>query len=371
MGQGTLSFGIKVPIPILKLLTGVQKMNIKSLLIGSAALAVVSTGAQAADAIVVADPEPMEYVRICDVYGAGFFYIPGTETCLRIGGYYRYEIFYGLDVAGAITKRARFAPNFDVRSDTGIGTLRGYAELEIDWDWGTRAGIAAGAPAAVTGYGVDLALPWAHIDIIRPNGGTWRFGRAHSPYARFLGYGGPTINGGNYGFSNFSEVSYTFSGSNGFQFIGALLSNNSVATMVPSVNLGINFVRGWGNIGMIAGYDSVTGGIGAKAVTNFRFGNSGVSGELHVFYSSGAGTFAITNPAGAVSTLSVLAGLSAKFSPKATGNLTAQWFSVGGFLVEANVAFAPAPNFLVIPEIRYDTTNGIRGLIRLNRAFGS
>ncbi|HWK12807.1 MAG TPA: porin, partial [Rhizobiaceae bacterium] len=42
-------------------------MNIKSLLIGSASAAVLSTSALAADAIVYADPEPMEYVRICDV----------------------------------------------------------------------------------------------------------------------------------------------------------------------------------------------------------------------------------------------------------------------------------------------------------------
>ncbi len=34
----------------------------------------------------------MEYVRICDVYGAGFYYIPGTETCLKIGGLVRYQI---------------------------------------------------------------------------------------------------------------------------------------------------------------------------------------------------------------------------------------------------------------------------------------
>ena len=25
----------------------------------------------------------MEYVRVCDTYGTGFYYIPGTETCLR------------------------------------------------------------------------------------------------------------------------------------------------------------------------------------------------------------------------------------------------------------------------------------------------
>lgn len=69
-------------------------MNIKSLLLGSAALAAV-TGARAADAVTVAEPEPAEYVKICDVYGAGYFYIPGTETCLRIGGYVRWDASAG------------------------------------------------------------------------------------------------------------------------------------------------------------------------------------------------------------------------------------------------------------------------------------
>ena len=70
-------------------------MNIKSLLLGSAAALVAVTGARAADAVVVAEPEPVEYVRVCDVYGAGFYYIPGTETCLKVGGYIRYDIGVG------------------------------------------------------------------------------------------------------------------------------------------------------------------------------------------------------------------------------------------------------------------------------------
>ena len=63
-------------------------MNIKSLLLGSAAAMVAVSGAQAADAIVV-EPEPVEYVRVCDAYGSGFFYIPGTETCIRFSGFIR------------------------------------------------------------------------------------------------------------------------------------------------------------------------------------------------------------------------------------------------------------------------------------------
>ncbi|HCH71841.1 MAG TPA: porin, partial [Ochrobactrum sp.] len=61
-------------------------MKIKSLLFGSTAALVATTGAYAADAIVTPEPESVGYVRVCDAYGAGYFYIPGTETCLRISG---------------------------------------------------------------------------------------------------------------------------------------------------------------------------------------------------------------------------------------------------------------------------------------------
>jgi len=63
-------------------------MNIKSLLLGSAAAMVAVSSAQAADAVVV-EAEPVEYVRVCDAYGSGFFFIPGTETCIRFGGFVR------------------------------------------------------------------------------------------------------------------------------------------------------------------------------------------------------------------------------------------------------------------------------------------
>ena len=39
-------------------------MNIKSLLLGSAAALVAVTCSRAADAVVIAEPEPMEYVRV-------------------------------------------------------------------------------------------------------------------------------------------------------------------------------------------------------------------------------------------------------------------------------------------------------------------
>ena len=66
-------------------------MKLKSLLFGSAAVFAAGTGAQAADLPVA---EPVEYVRICDAFGAGFYYIPGTDTCLKIGGRVRIESHY-------------------------------------------------------------------------------------------------------------------------------------------------------------------------------------------------------------------------------------------------------------------------------------
>ena len=65
----------------------------KQLLLGSAAVLTAAAGAQAAD-LRSRKAAPVEYVRICDAYGAGFFYIPGTDTCLRIGGYVRAEYDY-------------------------------------------------------------------------------------------------------------------------------------------------------------------------------------------------------------------------------------------------------------------------------------
>ena len=55
----------------------------KSLLLGSAAAFVATAGAQAAD-LPMRKAAPVEYVKVCDAYGAGFFYIPGTDTCIKV-----------------------------------------------------------------------------------------------------------------------------------------------------------------------------------------------------------------------------------------------------------------------------------------------
>ncbi len=106
--------------------------TVKSLLLGAAAGFVALTGAQAAD--LPGKAAPAEYVRICDTYGAGFFFIPGTDTCLRIGGYVRMDAYFNQTFTPANTAystRTRLLLNFDARSNTEYGLLRAYGEFLI------------------------------------------------------------------------------------------------------------------------------------------------------------------------------------------------------------------------------------------------
>src|SRR5262245_19739643 len=86
--------------------------KMKGLLLGATAGLLTVASAQAADLPIKA--KPVEYVKVCSLYGAGFFYIPGTDTCLKIGGYNRSDHIYGassqagyyLSAVGGIGSRA-------------------------------------------------------------------------------------------------------------------------------------------------------------------------------------------------------------------------------------------------------------------------
>src|SRR3954453_18367985 len=118
---------------------------VKSLLLGSAAGLGAVVGAQAADLPVKA--KPVEYVKICSLYGDGFYYIPGTDTCIRVGGYVRADyfwngqgssadqpIFTGANASFDRTTshwdtRMRANVQLDTRTQTAYGTLRTFTSL--------------------------------------------------------------------------------------------------------------------------------------------------------------------------------------------------------------------------------------------------
>ena len=122
---------------------------VKGLLLGAAGL-VAAGGAQAADMPVKA--KPVQYVKICSLYGDGFYYIPGTDTCLKMGGYLRTQAEYNTgsgaiasgnggtmsaqarfarDVTNDVNYRTRAVISWDVRQQTEYGVLRTFIRTGI------------------------------------------------------------------------------------------------------------------------------------------------------------------------------------------------------------------------------------------------
>src|SRR6202030_177964 len=132
-------------------LGGLTNMKtIKGLILGSAAGLLAAGGAQAADLPVKA--KAVEYVRICSLYGAGFFYIPGTDTCIKLGGYLRVDTTFNGSVydqpawSGDLgqgnryrdyyASRSRMAITVDTRTATEYGVVRTFGQG--DFQCGTQ-----------------------------------------------------------------------------------------------------------------------------------------------------------------------------------------------------------------------------------------
>jgi hypothetical protein len=119
---------------------------VKSLLLGSAAGFAAVAGAQAAD-LPVRKAEAVEYVRVCSTYGAGFFYVPGTDSCLRVSGRVRAEVGYlepFTRADNAIAFRTRGRINVDHRTATAYGLLRTYIRYELERNTGGLFGTSTG-----------------------------------------------------------------------------------------------------------------------------------------------------------------------------------------------------------------------------------
>ena len=126
-------------------------------LLGSAAVIMAVAGAQAAD-LPSKKAAPATYVKICDAYGAGFFFIPGTDTCVKLGGYTRFEAQYTptkdilkpttAGVAPTIGQYAKTEDNFgteyrgrldvDARTSTSMGVARSFISLRGTGTTGLR-----------------------------------------------------------------------------------------------------------------------------------------------------------------------------------------------------------------------------------------
>jgi hypothetical protein len=153
-------------------------------LLGAAAGLAFVPAAQAADLPVKA--KPVEYVKVCSAYGAGFYYIPGTDICLRVGGYvYAEYSVKGNDLTPNIYSegaeridadynytgmRTSARAILDARQNTAYGTLRAYLVVGI-----TKSNSSSNAG------GLDAAF-------IQFAGFTWGFTDSFFSFAK-AGYG--------------------------------------------------------------------------------------------------------------------------------------------------------------------------------------
>ena len=382
-------------------------MNLKSLLLGSAAALVVISDARAADAVVVAEPEAAEYVRICDVYGAGYFYIPGTETCLRIGGYVRYDIAAGdagsFDGANHVPdrmgngtnsaweKNARFTLKTWTGQHTELGTLKTYTEGRINF--GNNGGDYAtgGTNWQARDKGLTLNFAWIQL-------GGLRAGKDESAFDTFIGYAGSVINDTliPYGGLGTNVVQYYFEAGNGFSAVISLEQGSGVVgtidSYVPHVVGGVKFARGWGAITGVVAYDSNYEEVAGKVrldvapmqnLSLFIMAGYGTDDNLlddlnntidangRGFYKQWGGNWAIWG------------GGTYKINQKTSFNVQISYDHDKNFAVVTNIAHEIVPGFKVTGEIDYlevgskDTYNwtdatdksNIGGIVRFQRSF--
>ncbi|MER9168341.1 porin [Mesorhizobium australicum] len=393
-------------------------MNIKSLLLGSAAALIAVSGARAADAVVVAEPEPAEYVKICDVYGAGYFYIPGTETCLRIGGYIRYDIGVG-DVGsfdGATSadhedggsndtfyKHARFSLKTWTGQETELGTLKTYTETRFNFQNNNRdAGAlvdpdgtgplpAVGALNPADNGTVSLNFAWIQL-------GGLRVGKDESAFDTFIGYAGNVIQDTlvPYGGFDTNVVQYYFDAGNGFSAVISLeegSGSDTIDSYVPHVVGGVKWTQGWGAVTGVIAYDSNYEEVSGKVrldvnatdqISLFIMGGYGSDDNLtdttwafpaggRGFYKPWSGNWAVWG------------GGTYKFNEKTSFNLQASYDEGKNIGIAANVAYDIVPGFTITAEVDYShlgddsvsnwtgisagDDDAIGGMLRFQRSF--
>jgi hypothetical protein len=353
-------------------------MKLKSLLIGSAAALVAVSGARAADAI-IAEPEPVEYVRVCDAFGAGYFYIPGGETCLKFSGFVRYQI--GFD-----SRKVATDPNskswqhtastelvVSAKSSTDLGDLEGLLRFNA-----SRSGFDTPAKANELTAG-NFVLERAYIDLAGLNIGlnVDYFDRDGVPGENDQ-LGGTLVN----------QISYNFA-ANGVTAGLMLIDDGDATDYVPDVQARATFAAGPATIAVIAAYDNDnndgaalgTGEFAVKGVVNADVAE-GTKIGLAAIYASGANAYwdaAEWTVAGSVQqklsdTLSLSVGaqywndtnLAVAGSPDQWSlGANLDWTPVKGFLVRANVRYTdPSGNALAANNASFTT-----GYLRFQRSF--
>ncbi|MBH5387904.1 porin [Bradyrhizobium diversitatis] len=215
---------------------------VKSLLLGTAAGLIAVGGAQAADLPVKA--KAVEYVKICSLYGAGFYYIPGSDTCIKLGGYLRAEVAlnaggnYSAQYNGVFaannrltnyySMRAREDLNIDTRTATEYGVVRTYFDAVFTWTTGSYVGTGSGTGA--TAYSATTA----GTSNLNPTDGGISGGSLGVYYA-FIQFAGFTLGKS---VSQFDAPWINYPGNNFDQLVGGSGTTNGVPQITYTADFG-------------------------------------------------------------------------------------------------------------------------------------
>lgn len=354
-------------------------MNIKALLAGSVAAFASASASHAADAVVAAEPESMEYVRVCDAFGTGFFYIPGSETCLKIGGYTRFEIgigddpYTGEDIGWSTFARGSLM--FDARNDTEIGTVRSVIDLRFQSN-------------------DDNYVNGAYIEAAG-----FRAGHADSRFDTWLNSAGDIINDDviDYTGDRTDQLSYVYDAGNGFSALIGLergAGSYTVDTVPTETTVyydqgdwpmpiaGAKYEQDWGGIAAVGGYDTFADSFAGKVRLDVVF-NDVFSAWVMGGYQSdwdnhkGPQDTRRLNYFGAWNgDWAAWGGFAAKVTEKATINAQAAYEEDGTFASALNVVYMVTDGLMLMPELDYTDFGGERGdgnalgaTIRLQRSF--
>lgn len=211
---------------------------VKSLVLGSAAGLVAMSGAQAADLPVKA--KAVEYVRICSLYGAGFYYIPGTDTCIKLGGYLRVDTtFNASGTQGApawsgdsgagdryrnyFITRSRMALTVDTRTATEYGVVRTFGQGDFTFDMQAGSGQNPNSLATNLGNNGNLLYSagggYVGVEYVFIQFAGFTFGKSSSAYATpWNGYPGNNTSyllGGHDTVTGVNNIQYTAQFGNG------------------------------------------------------------------------------------------------------------------------------------------------------------
>jgi hypothetical protein len=210
----------------------------KNFILGSAAGLLAIGGAQAADLPVKA--KAVEYVRICSLYGAGFFYIPGTDTCIKLGGYLRVDTTFNGGIHGTpawsgdigqqnryanyFASRSRMALTIDTRTATEYGVVRTFGQTDLQFSTlgGSTLNPASVSQSSPVGGVQLLDTPgggYAAIEYLFIQFAGFTFGKSSSAYSTpwngFPGNINSNLLGGNNTDTGVNNIQYTAQFGNG------------------------------------------------------------------------------------------------------------------------------------------------------------